>query len=424
MRDEDPGGEVQLAKVRPPVLRDETLERPRLLDWLQSKIHGRVVLVIADAGYGKTTLLADFSRRSRTRTLWYRLDESDREWTTFLRHLVAAGREHVPAFGSQTTALLAPSGAAELSLETVLSTLVHELASIAPSGAVLILDDFHVVDDSPDCRLIARELVARAPERMCIVFASRQLPSIPFGKLRAVGEVAVIATDSLRFDMAETSQLFNETYGRPLASDLIDDLARRTEGWIASLELVDAALRNRSPAEVGRFVKNLHGADHDLYDFLAEVVVGELPEELQTFLMATSILQAVTPALAQAASGREPEDVDRLLTEAERLTLLSRVSGASAARHRFHPLVREFLESRLHSKLGSAAVRDLHRSIAANAAADWRMAAHHYREAADPSAMLETLNAAIPVIMGNAQYASAQAFIGDMPHERRPAGAH
>ena len=100
---EPDGYDVQLAKVQRPVLRDETLERPRLLDWLRTKIHGRVVLLLADAGYGKTTLLADFSRRTRLRTLWYRLDETDRDWTSFLRHLVAAGREHDPEFAPETT---------------------------------------------------------------------------------------------------------------------------------------------------------------------------------------------------------------------------------------------------------------------------------------------------------------------------------
>ena len=85
------GYPIQPAKVQGPLLRDETLARHRLLDWLAAKIHHRVILVLADAGYGKTTLLADFSRRTRVRTLWYRLDDDDRDWISFLSHLVAAG---------------------------------------------------------------------------------------------------------------------------------------------------------------------------------------------------------------------------------------------------------------------------------------------------------------------------------------------
>ena len=88
---------IQLAKVQRPALRDETLARDRLLDWLAAKIHDRVILILADAGYGKTTLLADFARRTRLRTLWYRLEDDDRDWIAFLNHLVAAGREHDPS---------------------------------------------------------------------------------------------------------------------------------------------------------------------------------------------------------------------------------------------------------------------------------------------------------------------------------------
>ena len=102
-RDGVSGYPIQIGKVQRPPLREETLARHRLLDWLDVKIHNRVVFVIADAGYGKTTLLADFSRRTRLRTLWYRMDEEDRNWVTFLSYLVAAGREHDAEFAPERT---------------------------------------------------------------------------------------------------------------------------------------------------------------------------------------------------------------------------------------------------------------------------------------------------------------------------------
>ena len=230
LRDEVNGYPIQLAKVQRPALRDETLERPRLLDWLRAKIHGRVVLVLADAGYGKTTLLADFARRSRLRTLWYRLDDEDRDWVSFLHHLVAAGREYDPTFAPATSALLAESGPDGPGRDAVLDTFFIELPTITVNGAVLILDDFHLVDDAGDVRHIAKELLARAPERLTIVFASRRPPAVPLARLRAVGDVAALGTNELRFDVAETAQLFTETYGRRLDADVLTDLAERTEG--------------------------------------------------------------------------------------------------------------------------------------------------------------------------------------------------
>lgn len=421
LRDEVVGYPIQLAKVHPPVLRDETLERPRLLDWLRLKVHGRVVLVLADAGYGKSTLLADFSRRTRLRTLWYRFDEDDRDWVCLLHHLVAAGREHVADFAPETSALLARTGIGGPGREEVLDVFLRELPTIADNGAALIFDDFHVVDDAADVRHITRRLLEAAPERLSIVFASRRQPAVPLARLRAMGEVAELRTDALRFDVAETTQLFNETYGRHIEPDVLVDLARRTEGWVASLHLVQAALRDRSPAEIRRFVRGLTGADHELYDYLAEEVVGDLPEELQRYLMETSILQVVTPDLAEIATSLDPSSVARLTVTAERLTLLSRASGTPRT-HRYHPLVREFLEARLRSMDGDASVRDRHRQVAVAAAtSDWRVAAYHYREAGDIDAMLEVVGDAIPTIMGNGQYALAESFIGSVAPDERPA---
>ena len=240
-----------------------------------------------------------------------------------------------------------------------------------------------------------------------MAFVSRRAPAIPLARLRATGEVAEIGTDDLRFDSDETARLFSETYGRALEPDVLADVAARTEGWAASLQLVHAALRDRSPVEIRRFVRGLSGADQELYDYLAEEVVGDLPDDLQRFLMCTSILQVVTPDLAAVATELEPVDVARLTAAAERLTLLSRPSRAARSQQRFHPLVREFLEARLRATSSDAAVAGLHLRVA-NAAAghDWRVAAYHYREAGDHQSVATTIAAAIPEIMGSAAYAA------------------
>ena len=413
------GGEVvhefplQPAKVQRPPLRRETLRRERLLDWLKVKIHHRILLVTAEAGYGKTTLLADFARHHRRPTMWYRLDDEDRNWVSFLHYLVAAGREIEPEFASATKGLLAELGVATgPSRDTIVGAFMRELQVLGQRGAALIIDDYHLVDDVPDIRVVVRELVNRAPERLTLVFVSRQQPSLPLARLRTLGEVAELTASDLRFDLDETERLFRDTYKRPLEPDVLADLADRTEGWAASLEMVHAALRDRSPGEVRSFVHGMTGAHGELYDYLAEEVVGDLDDETQRFLMTTSLLQSVDPTLAEVIGGFPPVRARELIAATERLGLLSsRGTGRRGAR-RYHPLVREFLESRLRRSLGDDVARDLHRAVARHAgAADWRLAAYHFAEAGDMADLGIVIQAAVPTIMGSGEFALAESYV-------------
>ena len=221
---------VQIGKVQPPLLPEETLERQRLLDWMAAKIHSRLVLIVADAGHGKTTLLADWSRRTRVRALWYRLDEADRDWVVFINHIVAAGREIDPEFAPNTMSLIRELGAGMGDRAPIVRTLLAEIRAWVTGGTALLLDDYQVVDDVPEIREIVRELLVRGPERLTLVISTRQSPTLPLARLRALGEIAELSTADLRFDRDEMERLFRETYRHPLEADLLEDLARTTEG--------------------------------------------------------------------------------------------------------------------------------------------------------------------------------------------------
>ncbi len=406
---------IQESKVHRPPLREATLRRDRLLDWLNAKIHHRIVFVTAEAGYGKTTLLSDFARRTRLRTLWYRLDDDDRDWISLLNYLVAAGRQVEPTFAPSTGALLRELGAGGPARETIVDTFIHELGLFA-GGAVLILDDYHLIDDVPDVRAVMREVVARAPERLTIVFVSRRRPTIPLARIRALGELVELHAEDLRFDEAETERLFRETYGTPLEPDVLADLTRRTEGWAASLQLVQAAIRDRSLSEIRSFVHSLTGAQAELHDYLAEEVVGELDQGLQSFLMRTSILQAVDPELAGLAAGVDETEADAAIAAAEAIGLLPPRGSARRDGRRYHPLVRDFLEARLRREVGHLGVVDLHRGVARYAEAwSWRLAAHHYAAAGDIVDLHRVTSDAARTILGSGEFALAESYLDRHP---------
>ena len=361
---------VSLDKVQAPPLRDETLARDRLLEWLQVKINRRVILVLAEAGYGKTTLLADFTRRSRVRIAWYRLDRGDRDWLGFIAHLVAAFRIHEPDFAPATQSLIREAATANPSRVMVLNTFIRELGALPAEPAVLVFDDFHLVDNSQDARAIVRELLARAPERLSIVLVSRTTPSLPFARLRARAELAELRTADLRFAPEETERLFRDTYALHLESSVLAELSRRTEGWVASLQLVRAAIRDRNQSEIRAFVRSLSGAEGDLYDYLAEEVVGELAADLQQFLMRASLLEIIEPHLGGVAAEIAPEAARRAINEGEMLGLFSRTGPSSRDHVRAHPLVRDFLQARLRRSIGNETIVGIHRRIAAAAEID------------------------------------------------------
>lgn len=405
---------VQISKVQAPPLRDETLARDRLLDWLSVKIHRRVVLLTAEAGYGKTTLLADFTRRTRLRVLWFRLDRGDRDWTSFIAHLVAAIRIHVPDFGGSTRSLLAETATTAPPLETVLDAFLREFLALPVEPTALVFDDFHLVEESADVRHVVRELLTRGPERLCFVFASRREPPIRLARLRALGEVAELRTDDLRFDEAETEKLFRETYEMRLEPSVLAELSRRTEGWAASLQLIRAALHERNPGEVRSFISSLSGAEGHLYEYLAEEVIGELPEDLQQFLMRTSVLETVDLALGPVAADISVEEAARLIEEGERHGLLGR---GGRARHvvRAHPLVRDFLQARLVRAIGGRRMQAIHRRIGETAMTrDWQLAVRHFIDAnAEPLAR-SVMVGAIERVLATGAYTAAQELVTEL----------
>jgi ATP/maltotriose-dependent transcriptional regulator MalT/DNA-binding SARP family transcriptional activator len=415
---------VQITKVQAPPLRDETLARDRLLEWLSVKIHRRAVLILAEAGYGKTTLLADFTRRTRVRVLWYRLDAGDRDWVGFLAYLVAAIRLHLPNFGGGTTSLLRETATSAPPREVVVDTFLRELGELASDATALVFDDFHLVDDSPDVRYVVRELLARGPERLTLVFASRREPPLRLARLRALGEVAALGTDDLRFDADETERLFRETYEMRLEPSLVAELTRRTEGWAASLQLVRTAIHDRDPTQVRAFISSLSGAEGHLYDYLAEEVVGDLDPELQAFLMRSSLLETVDLPLGTVAAGVAEADAARWIDEGERLGLLGK--GGPNTRHvaRAHPLVRDFLQARLERAIGADQVRDIHHRIAAAAERiDWQTAARHHLAAGDADSAERVLTGAVESILATGAYAAAEALASGLPSGELPGSA-
>ncbi len=379
---------VQGAKIHRPLLRDDVLSRERLNGWLDRATTGRLALIVAEAGFGKTTLLADWARHTQRLTAWYRLEFDDRDWLTFIRHVVGSGRELDPEFAPGTFGLLLQLGPGGPTQAELIATLARELAEFGAAtrdGFTLIFDDYHVIDDSEETRPIVRAIIERTGPGFSVILATRSTPVLPLGRLRARGAVARLDGDALCFDEPEAERLFRDAYHQPLDPDVVTDLITRTEGWAALLSLVRTNLEESKGTDPRQLVHQLAGVRGDLYDYVAEEVISTLPADLRDFLTRASILDEVAPQTASLVDNRSTAEISELIRDSEERGLIARPDSISS--HRFHPLVQGFLAARLQAEIGESGVQEAHRSVArALEPTDWRAAATHYRAAGDVDA--------------------------------------
>jgi ATP/maltotriose-dependent transcriptional regulator MalT len=225
-------------KLYIPRSRPGLVSRARLIKRLNEAIEGRLTVVCAPAGFGKTTLLAQWLA-SKPAAAWLSLDQSDNDPTLFWAYLIAALQTVHADLGETTVSLL--RSPQSLPVETLLGPLLNELASLA-QHTVLVLDDYHLIDTQPIHQAIGF-LLDHLPPQLHLIVASRADPSLPVSRLRARGQLAELRASDLRFTVEEAVTFLNDITGLALAEDQVAALEVRTEGWIAGLQLAALSMR-------------------------------------------------------------------------------------------------------------------------------------------------------------------------------------
>jgi LuxR family maltose regulon positive regulatory protein len=342
-------------KLHVPRPRPGFLARRRLLERLTEGTAGALTLVCAPAGFGKTSLLGDWVRRSQQRVAWLSLDGGDSDPARFWRYVAAALDTVRPGVGQRADPLFQ---GAQPSPEAVLTMLVNELAE-GPGEVVLVLDDYHLVEAPPVHDSLAA-LLERVPPQLRLVLASRTDPPLPLARLRASGQLAELREADLRFTSEEAAALLRTTVGPELPQAAVAALGDRTEGWVVGLQL--AALSLRGHADVGAFVDGFSGSHRYVLDYLCEEVLDGQPEPLRAFLLETSILERLSGPLCDAVTGRA--DGQELLEQAERANLFLHPLDEVRSWWRYHHLFADFLRVRLRQERPDR-VEELHRNAAA-----------------------------------------------------------
>jgi LuxR family maltose regulon positive regulatory protein len=406
-------GPLLETKLYIPKLRRGLVARPRLSERLSRGVESKLALISAPAGFGKTTLLAEWlaaAPAGEQSAAWLSLDQGDNQPASFWAYLITALQTVAPGVGASALSLLqAPQPPP---IETILATLLNELSAV-PNDIVLVLDDYHEVD-THDIQGGMAFLLEHLPPRIHLVITTRADPALPLARLRARGELAEIRAADLRFTPDEAAAYLNEVMGLDLAARDVAALEERTEGWIAALQLAALSMQGRD--DVAGFIAGFAGDDRYIVDYLVEEVLHRQPEHVRTFLLQTSILGRLSGPLCDAVTGQNGGKA--MLEALDRGNLFLIPLDDRRRWYRYHQLFADVLRAHLLDEQPDR-VPELHRR-----AGEWyerngerSEAIRHALVAGDFPRAADLIERAIPAMRSSRQEAAVLAWLRALPDE-------
>jgi LuxR family maltose regulon positive regulatory protein len=344
-------------KVMVPERRSGLVERPQLVSALEAGRSRRLTIVSAPTGFGKSSVLTAWAAASTARFAWVSLDAGDDDAVRFWSYVTAAVERAAPELPDMAARRLRAPGVSIA--DEVLPVLVNELTMLG-QPLVLVLDDYHLIGGAAEIHAGVGYLIDRLGSGVHLVLATQTAPPLRLGRLRARDELSEYRAEHLRCTEAEVAALLNGTHDLQLDADELAGLHRRTEGWIAGLNL--AALSLRETGDRTAFLANMPVDERYLVDYLWDEVVVRQPVDMREFLMRASVLERLSSSLCDAVLERTDS--------AERLRALEASNAfvipldAERRWFRFHTLFRAMLVRQLE-RYAPEDVADLHRRASA-----------------------------------------------------------
>ncbi len=336
----------------PPVYHTGIVPRPRLYRRLDCGAEGPLTLVVAPAGSGKTTLVGEWLRQCEMQAAWVSLEDADNEPPSFWRYIIAALSQLSPAL-SKTMADHPQS----LQREMMLTTLINILMEL-PQDMVLVLDDYHTITN-PGIHRDMQFLLDHLPQRLHLCIITRIELPLSLARLRVQGKVVDIAGNELSFSAEEAECFLTQTMKLRLSTGAIAEIYRRSEGWIAGLQLFARALQGQNdPKVIEKAIQSFCGSQYYVRQYLTDEVLERQPVAVQEFLLATAVLKRLHADLCDAVTGQQNgREMLRLLVACN---LFLHPLDEQEQWYRYGTLFAELLRYRLTS-MQPTRVSELHR---------------------------------------------------------------
>jgi len=407
-------------KLLPPRLGGQILARPRLVNRMRSLLDQSATVVSANAGSGKTTLVADFVSSSSLPFIWYQLDSSDTDLAVFFSYLVLGLRKTRPDFGQATLSFISDTEALSSKAQQLADIFINEVTEQIEEKTLIVLDDYHLIEGFENISAAVDRLLQYLPDVLHVIIISRSIPNLSISRLKSKGLLGLIDRKDLLFTPTEVQQLFLETFGRLLPTEMLERFYMKTEGWVTALQLIQQSFEhqgegNSHPIEDAYIA--LRQSEMDLFDYFAEEVFRQETPENRLVLSRASLLEPVAPAICETVFGIA-NCRDRLRTLARRNVFITHVFAPGIEEeYRLHPLFRSFLNRCLINEIGPEETRRLHRMCGDYLASisRWDMAVHHYTEAGATAQVTELIASRGATLVRSGRYAVIKRAFEKLP---------
>lgn len=356
-------------KLLPPRAVSDQLARPRLVERLRTNLNLPISMVAADAGCGKTTLVAEFLRGQSRPSVWYQLDHTDADPFVFLGYVTEGIKSFAPNFGETIGPYLAEAGEEVIRFpERAADLFLNEVLESIENPFILVLDDYHHIGTDTAVHKVVDRILQYSSDMLHVIITTRDFPPLAIMRRRSQFAAGIITRDDLLFTDDEVRELFRQTLNVELKDEEIAEYSDRTHGWITALQLVrqiaEQELHGDGPGSTPDLRDVLKRSERDVFDYFAEEVFSREDETTRSMLMHLSLLDsmpldvcsAVFPELRCSASLPALAQKNVFVTVGG--------EGKRAEVYRFHPLFRDFLIRRLRSEIGQAKLADERSRIA------------------------------------------------------------
>lgn len=296
--------ELLTTKFFIPQIQPHHIPRPELIKVLNKGLHGKLTLVSAPAGFGKTMLISEWIDNIKSQdyiSAWISLEKTENDSGLFLSYLVGSLMKRQAISSTLGNSILNIIKAPEAPLREAMIALLNEIADSSCKN-VLVLDDFHVID-SPEVHGMLKFLVEHLPPSLHLVIVTRDDPPLPLARFRAHKQLTEIRAAELRFTLSQTARFFNSFDDLDLSPEEIGILEDRSEGWIVGMQLAALSLKGR--ADIVDLKRSFTGNNRYILDYLITEVLDRQTDIIRKFLLKTSILNQFTGELCNSLTGQD-----------------------------------------------------------------------------------------------------------------------